>query len=1148
MKKILILIRSLGWLILAAYLGPAARAQQSVVMQHHDPSGTGWYNQETQLTTANVRPGTFGKLFSRPVDDQVYAQPLVLAGVNIPGTGLRNLVLVATVNNSVYAFDADSASVTAPYWQVSLTASGGRPVRNTDMTGACGGGYRDFSGNMGIVGTPVIDTATGTLYVVARSVSTAGNTFYQYLHALDVRTGAERAGSPRLITATVNGHGDGSVNGQITFDPQKQNQRPGLVMAGGLVYITWASHCDWGPYHGWIMGYDKTTLEQKVVYNTTPEGYNGGIWMSAAAPAVDSSGNLYVAVGNGSVGRNGNPSDVVNRSESALKLTPSGSSLSVSTFFTPMNISELEASDLDFGVTEMLLIPGTNRVMTSCKDGNIYLLDRDNMGGYSSGSNQVVQSINLGTNAHLRSSLAYYHGTQAEYVYTWSENALLKALPYDRSAGRFNLGATISSGVQGPVGNNGAFLAVSSNGSADSSAILWAAYAASGDANQSVRPGILRAFDANDVTRELWNSSIYPSDDPGNYAKFNCPVIANGKVYLATFSNQLVVYGLQGGPGTDTCQSVNLALGRPASASSSADASQFPAGAAVDGSAATRWASLATDPQWLQIDLGKRYDLCSVVLNWAADYARDFQVQVSDDSLNWTPLIRLAGNSSLVNTLRVHGTGRYLRVLATASATGHGYSLTELEAYGSLSANQCAEPAALSVTDIYENTAVLHWSGPAADAYLLQYKTVSAPDWISVVADTTRVQLTNLSCATDYLFRVRHICGAGDTSGYAQQSAFSTLACNSHCGPLPTRWTTQDVGDVGAAGSACFNAGVFELHGSGTDIWDTQDAFRFAFKTFVGDGEIRVRVVTLDNSNPWNKCGIMFRESLAPGSRHAFLALTSGNGVAFQNRTQTDGFSNNVNTGPGTSAPYWLRLDKKGSLYTAYMSVNGSTWTQVGNPVDAGFGAGTPVYAGLALTSHNNDVLSVATLDNYALGGAQDYVLQSFTAQLQLDKTVQLQWVTTLESNIENFVVERSADNRTYQAVDTVAAVNAGRFTQTYTRTDPSPLPGISYYRLRITTQDGTVTYSAPVFVRITAARSPLVFPNPARGTVHIVAGTEPIRTVQLFDLSGRLVRSLSASGASEVSLDTRAFASGLYLVEIRTSVSVYRQKLLLGN
>jgi hypothetical protein len=264
-----------------------ANAQVSVIMQHNNLKRTGWNAAEKILTQANVSGGNFGKIFSRTVDDQIYAQPLVVSNLNIKGK-MHNVVFVATVNNSLYAFDAESDTANKALWKVNLTFPGYRAIKNADMTGACGGNYKDFSGKMGIVGTPAIDTVKKVLYVVARSVSVTGTIeFVQYLHMIDLITGAEKPGSPVYITATVNGTGDGSVGGKITFNQQKQNQRPGLLLYKGVVYIAWASHCDWSPYHGWILGYDANTLQLKYKYVTTPNGGLGGIWMSGQAPSVD---------------------------------------------------------------------------------------------------------------------------------------------------------------------------------------------------------------------------------------------------------------------------------------------------------------------------------------------------------------------------------------------------------------------------------------------------------------------------------------------------------------------------------------------------------------------------------------------------------------------------------------------------------------------------------------------------------------------------------------------------------------------------------------------------------------------------------------------------------------------------------------------
>ncbi len=759
-------------------------AQNSVVTQHNDLDRTGWNDKETILNTKNVKAGLFGKLFTRSVDDQIYAQLLVRRNVPIPGYGNKTIVFAATVNNTVYAFDADSANVSTPYWQVNLTQPGLRPVKNTDMTGACGGNYKDFSGNMGIVGTPVIDTLTNTLYVVARSTSTSSTGFVQYLHALDITTGDERTNSPKLITAQVAGTGAGSVGGVLTFNSQKQNQRSGLLLVNGKVYICYASHCDWGPYHGWMLGYDKTTLQQTNVYNTTADGYNGGIWMSGGAPSADGAGDIYVASGNGTVGSSGNVSDLRGRSESAMKLTPSGTGFTTNTFFTPNNYTTLEGGDLDFGVTQMLLIPNTNQVMVSCKDGRIYLLDRDNMGGYNAGTNNVIQTINLGSNAHLHASLGYYKGSQKEFVYCWSENTSLKAFPYSHTLNMFDLANTINSGVQGPVGNSGGFLSVSSNGSVDSTAILWTSFAANGDANQSVRPGVLHAFDASDITKELWNSAQDPSDDPGNYAKFNCPTVANGKVYLASFSNQFLVYGLTGGM-ADTCNSFDIALNKPAVASSIENATNN-AAAAFDGNPTTRWASAQhIDPQYIYVDLGSRYNLCRVVLQWEVALGKDFTIDVSDDAVNWTTLATKTNNVSFTNYIPLQGSGRYVRMYGTARGTSYGYSLYSFEVYGTPVVN-CPVPTGLSTSDIYENSATIHWDDNGTLSYNIQYKAVSAANWTTTTSDTNMVILNDLDCGTDYLYQVQAVC-AGGAGQYSAASSFSQLPCGSNCSPLTNK-------------------------------------------------------------------------------------------------------------------------------------------------------------------------------------------------------------------------------------------------------------------------------------------------------------------------------------------------------------------------
>jgi len=523
----------------------AASTPTAVLTSYNDISRTGANLTETILTTNNVNTNQFGLLYTRPVDDQIYAQPLIMTNVSIPGKGGKNIVLVATVNDSVYAFDADDASVIAPYWAVSFVnpPSIVAPA-NTDLSaiGACGGNYRDFSGKMGIVGTPVIDPATGTIYFVARTKE-FGSTFVQRLHALDVATGAERPNSPVTISATYPGTGAGSVGGVLTFDPLRQNQRQGLALVNGVVYIPWASHCDRGPYHGWFIGYDASSLQRVVVFNSTPDGSNGGLWMSGVAPAADSNGNIYLVTGNGTVDTSG----MVNHGESFLKLTRNGAALSVASWFTPYNYQMLENGDIDLGAGGLLLIPGTTLAFSGGKEGIVYLVNRDNMGGLTSSTttnDNILQTFRVSPSA-VHGGMVWWDGPGVSYGYLWPASVSLQQYIFNRVASRLVLPPFAQSPTPAPIGQPGGQLALSANGAIPGSAIVWAAHQLSGSANQSVRPGILHAYDAQDVSHELWNSEMLSArDSVGNFAKFVPASVANGKVYLPTFSNRLNVYGL----------------------------------------------------------------------------------------------------------------------------------------------------------------------------------------------------------------------------------------------------------------------------------------------------------------------------------------------------------------------------------------------------------------------------------------------------------------------------------------------------------------------------------------------------------------------------------------------------------------------------
>ncbi len=525
---------SAGLLVCAAVSAPAL-ASVDVLTYHNDAARLGANTNETVLTPANVNADVFGQIFNQPVDGYVYAQPLVLTGVTVPGKGTHNVVFVATEHDSVYAFDADNADGgnTQPLWHVSFInpPAGVTTVPSSDVNSS------DIVPEIGITATPVIDPVSGTLYVEVKTKESGA--YMHRLHALDVASGAERPGSPVLITAKVAGTGDGTDGtGHVPFNQLRQLDRPGLALVtpanhtNPVVYLTYASHGDNGPYHGWVLGYDAVTLQLLQVFNTTPNGGLGGIWMSGSAPAVDDQGNLYVITGNGTFGSaNGDFGD------SFLKLDTSGTNVVLSDWFTPFNQASLSAADTDLGSGGAMILPDAAgsaahpHLLVGCgKEGRIYLLDRDNLGHYHTGSDsQIVQWL-LGTIAGMWSSPAYFKGR----IYYSGSGDVLKALTVTNA----QISPNVWSASTTAFGFPGATPTLSANG--DSQGIAWVLQT---DAYGSRGPEILHAYDAENLTRELYNSGQSGTRDvPGPAVKFAVPTVANGKVYVGT-ANSLAVFG-----------------------------------------------------------------------------------------------------------------------------------------------------------------------------------------------------------------------------------------------------------------------------------------------------------------------------------------------------------------------------------------------------------------------------------------------------------------------------------------------------------------------------------------------------------------------------------------------------------------------------
>ncbi len=514
----------------------AASAQAkplAVLTQHNDTARTGDNLQETLLNTASVNPKTFGKLGTLSVDGYLYAQPLYVQNVRVPSRGLHNVVYLATAHNSVYAIDADDLSAKQPLWKVNLGPS--VPAAEVYTTK-----WTDMRVEIGITSTPVIDPSTNTIFVEAKTKE--HGTYVQRLHALDITTGAEKPGSPVEIKASVAGTGMANTNGQVVFDPVKQLQRPALLLANGMVYLAFGSHADSPPFHGWILGYDAKTLAQTCVFNLTPNGDEGAIWQAGMGMASDPSGSIYAMVGNGTFDADHGGPDY---GDSILRLAAKPGTLAVQDYFTPYDQESLSDNDQDTGASGPLLIPGTNLLLGGGKNGWLYLTQTNKMGHYQSTSDsQIVQSFQI-THGNCHGSAVYWNGPSGAQVYIWPEFAHLMAFKLD--AGKLNPTPASVSAVAVPDGMPGAFLSVSADGSKAGTGIVWSSAPYDANANWETVPGILRAYDASDLTHEIWDSKMNPvRDDVGMFAKFCAPTIINGRVYLSTFSNQLQVYGLLG--------------------------------------------------------------------------------------------------------------------------------------------------------------------------------------------------------------------------------------------------------------------------------------------------------------------------------------------------------------------------------------------------------------------------------------------------------------------------------------------------------------------------------------------------------------------------------------------------------------------------
>ncbi len=533
--------------------------QTAVTTERYDSSRTGANLNETALNTSNVNSAQFGKLYSYTVSGSVQAQPLYVPKLAIPGQGSFNVLFVVTMNDVVYALDADSNATNGNgvLWSQDFTNAsiGVTPIPIVNIVNS---NSLNIVGNVGIESTPVIDLTTDTMYVVARTMEVTGSAtkYVARLHALDITTGAEKFGGPTVVQGEVSGTGQGSSGGFLAFDPLIHNQRSSLALVNGLVVFSWASHEDDYDWHGWVFAYNSQTLQSASVLCTTPNGQNGGIWMAGRAPVVDPSGNLYYASGNGDW------DGVSDFGDSVLKIGTNGGILSILDYFTPDDYASLQANDMDLGSSGPLLLPGTNLLVHGGKESIFYILDTQSLGHEQSGNGQIPQSFST-TASEIHGGPVFWNRATGEgpTMYVWPDDGPLQAYAFNGST--FNITPISASSLTAPSGSSGGVLTLSANGSTVGTGVVWSSIPTSQDADHGVVKGTLRAFDANNLTTELWDSDLNPANSIGFWPKYSAPTIANGKVYIASFPVDgmspapLSVYGLLASQGFSVSVSPN---------------------------------------------------------------------------------------------------------------------------------------------------------------------------------------------------------------------------------------------------------------------------------------------------------------------------------------------------------------------------------------------------------------------------------------------------------------------------------------------------------------------------------------------------------------------------------------------------------------
>jgi hypothetical protein len=791
----MLLIRGALIWCLALFSSYSVLAQVNVLTYHYDNTRAGQNTNETMLTPSNVNPTTFGKLFKYNVDGYVYAQPLYVSGLNIPGQGIHNALLIATEHDSVYAFDADSNAGASGglLWKTNLGISA--DTRTGEFGTRYDNPYADITNEVGITGTPVIDLPSGTLYV--NTFTHEGANYYHRIHALNITNGTERAFSPVLVSATYPGVGVGSNGlGQVVFAAKQQNQRCALTLAGGKLYAPYAGYGDTDPYHGWIIGFDAATLQPltNYIFNTTPNsttnvfGTNAGeagIWMAGGGLAVDANTNLYFETGNG-IFTATNGSGGTEYGDSFIKLSTTNG-LAVADYFTPWNQASLGGgtADTDLGSSGLVLLPDQpgpypHLLVGGGKEGKVYLINRDAFASNSMHYNAtgsvdyVVQIVPAFKAGRLTATPAYFNNRV--YFGGWTTNMTAFTLSNGSlSANAFSIGPR-------KTGFPGSTPVVSGNGT--NNGVVWALFMGN--------PGILVAHNATNLTNEIYNTTMAAGnrDSITNGVKFTVPIVANGKVYFGS-QYSTYVFGLLGG---------NLAFSSPNySISESAGTATITVNR-TGGTAGVAQVSYATVPGGTATD-GVDYVNTSGTLSWTNGEAaaKTFTVTIINDNL--------AETNETVNLVLSNSSGAYLGAQSSAVLTilKNPYQLWKFEHFGANANN---------------NSIAGDFSDPDGDGILnlMEFALASDPNTSgaegtvsgSIVASHFQLHLRRNTSATNLTYVVQAGTALGvwsdvmtytAASGWTANVAGATASESGMNGTAPDAYIDVTVTDPTVAGS-----------------------------------------------------------------------------------------------------------------------------------------------------------------------------------------------------------------------------------------------------------------------------------------------------------------------------------------------------------